>query len=176
MFRARLRALAALAATLALTAACGTATGDPGGTSAGADRGVVSQPLQFTAQTVDDEPFEGSSLEGKDTVLWFWAHWCTQCRREAPHVAAVSADTADQVTFVGVAGLGEVPAMQAFVADYGVAAFPHLADVDGSIWGRFGIVRQPAYAFIDDSGRVEIVRGELGEEALAAHVADLIAD
>jgi thiol-disulfide isomerase/thioredoxin len=108
-------------------------------------------------------------------VLWFWAPWCTECRREAPGLAAVQAGAGDEVTFVGVAGLGEIPEMQAFVEDYELAAFPHLADVDGSIWSRFGISRQPAYAFIDDSGEVEVVRGVLGEQGLADRVAELTA-
>ncbi|MBA3338949.1 MAG: redoxin domain-containing protein [Geodermatophilaceae bacterium] len=158
-------------ALMTLITACGTASGDPGSTSGG----LSAEPLQFTAQTIDDQSFEGSSLAGKASVLWFWAPWCTECRREAPSVAAVQAAVGDEVTFVGVAGLGEIPEMQAFVDDYGVSAFTHLADVDGSIWSRFGITRQPAYAFIDASGHVEVVRGVLGESGLADKVAELTA-
>ncbi|MGI8652993.1 MAG: redoxin domain-containing protein [Geodermatophilaceae bacterium] len=159
---------------MTLITGCGTATGDSGPASDGAGE-VSAEPLQFTAQTIGDESFEGSSLAAKDSVLWFWAPWCTECRREAPELAAVQAGVGDEVTFVGVAGLGEIPEMQAFVEDYELAAFPHLADVDGSIWSRFGISRQPAYAFIDDSGEVEVVRGVLGEQGLADRVAELTA-
>ena len=41
------------------------------------------------------------------------------------------------------------------------------------MWGRFGVVQQPAYAFVDDSGRVKVLRGELGEERLTAEVSKL---
>ncbi|WP_407835945.1 redoxin domain-containing protein [Streptomyces sp. DSM 116496] len=133
----------------------------------------VPKKLQFAAETVDGKPFEGSTLAGKDAVLWFWAPWCGECRREAPHVAAVQAATKDKAVFVGVAGLGETPDMRAFVRDYQVGAFTHIADLDGTVWKRFGVVQQPAYAFVDDSGKVEVVRGELGEKALAAKVAEL---
>jgi thiol-disulfide isomerase/thioredoxin len=122
---------------------------------------------------VDGETFAGSSLAGHDAVLWFWAPWCSKCRREAPHVAAVQADTKDTVDFVGVAGLGETPDMRDFVADYQVGAFTQVADVDGAVWKRFGVTQQPAYAFIDDSGTVEVVRGELGQQGLADKVAAL---
>lgn len=54
-----------------------------------------------------------------------------------------------------------------------VGAFEHLADLDGSLWQRFGVVQQPAYAFIDDTGTVEVVRGELGEAGLADNIATL---
>ncbi len=160
---------------MTLIAGCGTADGESGATG-GAGAGVSAEPLQFTAQTVDDQSFEGTSLAGKDSVLWFWAPWCSQCRSEAPDLGAVHAAVGDEVTFVGVAGLGEIPEMQAFVEDYELAAFTHLADVDGSIWSRFGITRQPAYAFIDDSGQVEVVRGLLGEQGLADKVAELTAN
>lgn len=129
--------------------------------------------LSFTGTTLDDTEFDGSTLAGKDAVVWFWAPWCTQCRREAPHVAALQAANAGKVTFVGVAGLGEVAAMRDFVTDYGVGAFPHVEDRDGAIWQRFGVTRQPAYAFIDSSGRVEVIRGEMGAEGLAAKVKEL---
>ncbi|MBT2390729.1 redoxin domain-containing protein [Streptomyces sp. ISL-1] len=133
----------------------------------------VPKKLRFTVKTVDGKPFEGSTLAGKDAVLWFWAPWCGECRREAPHVAAVQDATKDKAVFVGVAGLGQTPDMRAFVKDYKVTAFEHVADLDGTVWKRFGVTQQPAYAFVDDSGKVEVIRGELGEKALADKVAEL---
>ena len=150
----------------------GTTT-DPTATpsSKGAERAVASE-LKFTAETINGDAFDGTTLAGKDTVLWFWAPWCTECRREAPYVAAAQAERSD-VTFLGVAGLGSTSDMQDFVDDYDVAAFGHLADLDGSLWQRFGVVQQPAYAFIDADGTVEVVRGELGEDGLAERLDDL---
>lgn len=158
----------ALALVLGL-AACGSdaeaGAGGDGGTA-------LSDQLEFSAETVAGDSFEGTALADQDVVLWFWAPWCTECRREAPFVAQAQADNAG-VTFVGVAGLGETDDMVTFVEDYDVGAFEHLNDVDGSLWQRFDVVRQPAYAFIDDTGTVEIVRGELGEDGIADRVATL---
>ena len=130
------------------------------------------EQLRFVAKTVDGKRFDGTSLAGTDAVLWFWAPWCTECRREAPHVAAAQKANPD-VAFVGVAGLGERGAMADFIRDYKVGAFYHVADLDGSVWQRFGVVRQPAYAFIDDSGSVELARGELGADGLAQRLESL---
>lgn len=196
-----IRPLAMAAVALLALAACGTSGGDdssaksPATPSAPAGDSASSEPspnassphasaspaktpekLRFTAKGVDGKPFEGSTLAGKDAVLWFWAPWCGECRREAPHVAAVQAATKNQAVFVGVAGLGQTPDMRAFVKDYKLSAFEHIADLDGTVWKRFGVVQQPAYAFVDDSGKVEVVRGELGEKALADKVAELTGD
>ncbi|MEO8328807.1 MAG: redoxin domain-containing protein [Candidatus Nanopelagicales bacterium] len=132
----------------------------------------VAEELNFTAQTLEGASFDGTELAGRDAVFWFWAPWCTECRREAPFVAQSQADNSD-VVFVGVAGLGEVADMRAFVDDYEVGAFEHLVDPDGSLWQRFGVVQQPAYAFVDDMGSVEVYRGALGEDGLAERVGNL---
>ena len=65
--------------------------------------------------------------------------------------------------------------MKAFVSNYHVRAFSHVADTDGSVWKRFGVVRQPAFAFIDDDGTVTVEMGVLGAEDLDARLADLTA-
>ena len=186
----RLRAAAALAVAVLALAGCGTddptptdgaadgrdpaaaptsagaSTGSPGAAPSKPREAEVAPELEFTAETIDGDSFDGPTLAGKDTVLWFWAPWCSECRREAPYVAAAQADRGD-VTFVGVAGLGNTSDMQDFVDDYDVDAFEHLADLDGSLWQRFGVVQQPAYAFIDADGTIEVVRGALGEAGLA---------
>ena len=167
----RSRLLAAAVAVLA-AAGCGTKAG-----SAPADipPGDAAAKLQFRADAVDGTRFDGSSLAGRDAVLWFWAPWCGTCRAEAPYVAAAQAEHGKKVAFVGVAGLGPVQDMRSFVDDYGVDAFPHVADLDGSVWQRFGVVQQPAYAFVDDDGSVQVVIGALGEDELADRLADLMA-
>lgn len=43
------------------------------------------------------------------------------------------------------------------------------------IWAEFGVRSQPAFAFIDDSGEVEIHRGSLDEAELSERVDALIA-
>lgn len=147
-------------------------TNDPSGKSDGA---AVPEELSFTADTLEGASFDGTSLAGKDAVLWFWAPWCTECRREAPFVATSQSDNPD-VAFVGVAGLGENSDMRDFVEDYDVSGFGQLEDVDGSLWERFGVVQQPAYAFVDDSGEIEVYRGALGEDGIAERVAALTGD
>ncbi|WP_158854191.1 protein disulfide oxidoreductase [Saccharothrix deserti] len=130
----------------------------------------VAEQLRFAAKTVDGKDFSGESLAGKPAALWFWAPWCPKCQREAPGVAAVAKDNA-AVTFVGVAALDQVPAMQQFVQRFELGGFAHIADIDGAVWKRFGVTAQPAYAFVGRDGNVEVVPGQLSEQELRERVA-----
>lgn len=50
----------------------------------------------------------------------------------------------------------------------------HIIDESGDVWSGFGVVGQPAWAFINDDGSVEIVNGALGGDAVAERAADLV--
>lgn len=62
----RLRSLAALIAISLIAVACG-----------GSDAEVATAPadLSGTYDTVSGTQIDLGSLEGQDTVLWFWAPW-----------------------------------------------------------------------------------------------------
>lgn len=146
-----------VAATALLAAGCGSRT-----TAEGTELG-------FTVQTLDGRAFSGSSLDGRPAVLWFWAPWCPTCQKDAPVVARVAA-AHPAVTFVGVGARDELSALQDFVAKYGVDSFTELNDADAAVWARFGVTRQPAYAFVSPDGDVEVVKGSLSEADLSARV------
>jgi thiol-disulfide isomerase/thioredoxin len=177
-----LRLISSLAAAAMLVVACGSNSGSepspsPADTSAAATGeahtdAVVPAQLQFTAKTLDGQDFAGESVLGKPAVFWFWAPWCPTCQREAPMVGQL-ADANPDVTFVGVAALDQLPAMQEFVAKYPVNGFSHLADTDGAVWAKFGVTQQPAYAFVGADGSIDVVRGSLPEEALTERVSAL---
>lgn len=153
-------------------AACGSQTPTPPATGDAGAGGGTQAPLDFRAETVDGGELSSATLAGKPAVLWFWAPWCTICRAEGPGVARV-AQQHDAVTFLGVAGRGEVPDMKQFVADTGTGSFPHVVDEDGSLWSSFGVISQPAFAFIRPDGTMEVIVGTLPEDDLAARVASL---
>jgi thiol-disulfide isomerase/thioredoxin len=127
---------------------------------------AVPEQLKFTSKTVDGKDFSGESLAGKPAVLWFWAPWCPKCRGEAPGVAETVTSVGASVTFVGVAARDQVPNMQKFVEQHGLGTFTHLVDTDLAIWKRFGVVEQPAYAFITKDGAVEVVTARVSKDAL----------
>lgn len=175
------RSLGPIIVAFAVAAGCGSPT-DTGQQATGArettqdtstpNTATAAEQLRFTAKTVDGKDFSGQTLAGKPAVLWFWTPWCPLCQREAPTVAKV-AQANTGVTFIGVAAQDQVPAMQEFVSKYKMDSFAHLADLDASVWTRFGVTAQPAFAFIGADGKVDVVKGTLSEQDLAARVTRL---
>ena len=159
MTSARIRTAAVLAALAVLLAACGGGGG--GGATSAADA------PSFVAADLSGGQVDSASFAGQPTVLWFWAPWCTICRAEAPGVVDAATQVGDEVTLVGVAGRGEVPAMRDFVDQTGTGAFTHVVDDDGSIWADYGVTAQPAFAFLAADGSVdEVVAGPIEPDRL----------
>ncbi len=132
------------------------------GSGAGVSPNTSPTALDFTAPTVAGGSYDARKrVAGEPTVFWFWAPWCTVCRGEAGDIAEVATELKGKVTFVGIAGRGEVPEMQQFVADTKLGDLEHVVDADGDIWTGFDVVGQPSFAFVDGSGRIEVVDGAI---------------
>ncbi|MDG4829226.1 redoxin domain-containing protein [Solwaraspora sp. WMMD1047] len=161
-----------LVAVLAV-AGCGGSGGTPS-TDADWPAGTpAGPPLEFTATTVDGEPFDGRSLAGKPAVLWFWAPWCPVCLQQAPGVREAFEQYGDQVAIVGVAGLDEAAAMPEFIRLAKVEAITNLSDETGEVWKRFGITSQSTFVLIDPAGTITF-QGRLDADEVPARVAELL--
>ncbi len=82
-------------------------------------------------------------------------------------------DDLGPVELIGASGRATEAEMQAFVDEFGLGDVVHVADVDGALWASFGVFTQPAWAFVDDSGTVELHLGGLGADGLVAQAAAL---
>ncbi len=126
---------------------------------------------KFTGTTVDGQAFDGATLAGKPTVLWFWAPWCPTCRGQIPNVSALAEKYAGEVNVVGVAGLSDSDdEIKVFADD--TSGVTNLSDSPGDIWKRFGIVEQSVYTVIDADGEI-VSEGYLKDDELNDLVADL---
>lgn len=88
-------------------------------------------------------------------------------------MAKAAKELGSSIAFVGVAALDQVPAMQGFVQRYDLKSFQHIADTDTVVWKRFGVTAQPAYAFIDANGKVDVVTSQLSEQDLRQRLSKL---
>jgi len=162
----RLTLVAIVAAALFGSTACGTER--PSAQPAA----QAASSFSFKAETLDGKTFDGASLSGRPTVLWFWAPWCGTCAGQASSVTDVAARHRDKVNVVGVAGLGDAKEMKEFVRDTGAKGFVQLADESGAVWKRFGVTEQSTYVLVDAAGKV-VHKGWLDTEAFDAAVAKL---
>lgn len=137
-----------------------------------ADSTVTTELSILETQTVDGATFDPATTTDRPVLLWFWAPWCVVCRADAPTVVDIAAELDGEVVVLGVAGRGSVEEMRGFVDDTGTAGLTHLADTDGAIWREFGVVAQPAFAFVAPSGNTEVFVGALDEDDLRAFVDD----
>ena len=138
------------------------------------DPAVVVTPLPvFSSTTLEGQAVTQADYEGKPTIMWFWAPWCSVCRGEAPTLSKVASELDGSVDVVGVAALGSVDEMKTFVSDTGIENFTQLADPDAEVWSVFGVASQPAFAFISSDGSIEVVQGSIGEEEILERAATL---
>jgi thiol-disulfide isomerase/thioredoxin len=189
-----LRHLVVLVTTagLALTAGCGGGTDDvapdpavssrtspparsstpSATTSEGQDDVDVPASLDFSAATVSGDAFEGASLAGRPTLLWFWAPWCPTCRGQIPQVEALAREHAGELNVIGVGSLDSAEAIAEFARD--VDDITHLEDAEGELWKRFGVVEQSSFVLLDADGSVAFEAGYGGTDDLGDRVDDVL--
>ncbi|MET8763189.1 redoxin domain-containing protein [Lentzea sp. NPDC004782] len=138
-----------------------------------AGKAPTPEKFQFTAKTLEGAEFRGDKIVGQPAVLWFWTPWCPSCNAEAETVDGI-AKRHDKVEFVGVAAEDKLDAMKKFVSDHRMTAFPHLADLDGAVWKRFGVTAQPTFAFVRKDGTFELLTGSPTEEQLDQRLSALV--
>ena len=147
------RPAAVLAALVAAATFALAGCGDDGGTQGGGGntrfvagtgeitrvpRGERVPAPDISGETVDGDQLRLADYRGKVVVLNVWGSWCAPCRAEAPNLAAVAEDLADEgVQFVGIntRDLDRANA-QAFDRRYGIE-YPSLYDPSGRLILRF---------------------------------------
>ncbi|WP_326579150.1 TlpA family protein disulfide reductase [Streptomyces sp. NBC_00481] len=192
--RSRAALLSAGAAALALTlSACagGGIEGGGGGTGfiTGSDgiatvkKGDRDTAPDLSGKTIDGDELDLSSYKGKIIVLNVWGSWCAPCRAEAPNLAKVSADLADEgVQFVGIntRDTSTRPAV-AFEEQYKVD-YPSLYDPTGKLLLRFekGSLNPqliPSTLVIDRDGKLAArTQQALSEEKLRRMLKPILAE
>jgi thiol-disulfide isomerase/thioredoxin len=191
MLSRRTTATAVLCAVVALTV---TACGSPSSSSAGADSGFVAGDGSLVLVPADERrgapDVRGATLDGSTfalsdhlgdvVVLNVWASWCGPCRAEAPILATLSDDLADDgVQFAGLVTRDSDVSATSFVNRFGID-YPNVIDRDGRLQLLFGDSLPPqaipSTIVIDQQGRVAArALGKVSESSLRGLIEPLLA-
>lgn len=149
------------------------ASAAPTGTSSESPGNVaVPESLDFTGTTVSGDSFEGASLAGRPTLLWFWAPWCPTCRGQIPQVEDLAREHKGELNVIGVGSLDSAAAIAEFARD--VDEITHLEDAEGDLWTLFGVVEQSSFVLLDADGSVAFEAGYGGTDELEDRVDDVL--
>jgi len=161
-----------LTASVLVLSGCG-AQASPGAEDAGGQVAGTGKPADydFTSTTLGGEPFEGTALEGKPAVLWFWAPWCPTCRAQSANVSRLGKEYDGEVAVVGVGGLDGEDAIREMAE--GIPHVTHLVDNEGEVWKRFRVSAQSTYTVIGADGEIK-AEGYLDDDELNALVEQLV--
>lgn len=130
-------------------------------------------PLPVITAAEFQQRLDGST---RPMVVNVWASWCLPCRAEAPLLREAALHYEGQVTFIGVDVQDRPAQAAAFIAEFGLDTFDHVADPDRAIPARLGGSGVPITYFVASGG--EIVATHLGiidERSLVSGIDALLA-
>lgn len=135
----------------------------------------------LVGETLDGGQFRLADHRGEVVVLNVWASWCAPCRAEAPVLAQVADDLADDgVLFVGLDTRDSDAAARGFVDRFDIE-YPNVIDRDGRLQLLFADSLPPqaipSTVVIDRQGRVAgRILGKASESTLLALIEPLVAE
>ena len=153
---------------------------------------LVGSPLPALEENewIGSKPTPLLALRGKVVLLFFWAHWCSDCKADAPVITALAREFASQGLLVvaptrrygytaqeeHAAPAQEMPFIQAVYARY-YSAIPNAGvPVSAPNFERFGVSTTPTIVLVDRKGIVRLYHpGYMDEAALKGVIQPLLA-
>ena len=143
-----------------------------------------------TSEFLGDVRASLDDLRGRPLLLFFWAHWCPDCKAQAPSIARMLDEFGDRGLAVvaptqrfGYTASPAVPAgradERAHILQVQRESYPFLADVPMPLaeanFRNYGVSSTPTLALVDRDGVVRLYNpGNLDEADLRAAVAALV--
>ncbi|MEX2645696.1 MAG: TlpA disulfide reductase family protein [Gaiellaceae bacterium] len=149
-----------LAGTVVLGAgalAAGLLVGSPGDDAAGLAEATPAAKRkaapELEGEWIVGPPVRLTELRGKPALINVWASWCVPCREEAPELARFDREMRERARLVGIDFQDARNDALAFIREFGWR-FPNVADPQGRLAGRYGLVGLPTTFVVDPDGRL----------------------
>jgi thiol-disulfide isomerase/thioredoxin len=151
--------------------------------------GKPAPALEIT-QYLGPKPSSLGSLRGKPVLIYFWAHWCGDCRAEVPILARVESEYRSQgLTLLGptqlygyvARGVEAAPQQElAYIEEIRQKYYASLGDVPVPVSERnftvYGALATPTLVLVNRQGMVQLYHpNELSYPELKAAVDRLVA-
>ena len=130
----------------------------------------------FTAYNYDKEKFTLTQMQGKPTVVNFWATWCPPCVGELPQFENAYKEYGTRINFmmVNTEDASQMRDVVNFINDNGYS-FPVYYDLDYSGMKTYSINAIPVTLFIDANGNlIDKQVGAMDEATLKEKIEQLL--
>lgn len=146
-------------------------------------------PPLHEAEWIGPKPAALAALRGKVLLLFFWAHWCADCKADAPIIAKIAHDYAPQGLVVlaptrlygytaeedHAAPSLETPFVDKVYAHYYSDIQNAGVPLDTGNFERFGVSTTPTIVLVDRRGIVRLYHpGAMDEKTLRDAIAPLL--
>ena len=144
-------------------------------------------PTLDTAEWLGNKPPKLTSLNGKPVLLFFWAHWCGDCKYQAPILARLQSENKDLVIVgptqrYGYVARGEDASPDQEVKYIDQVRTGHYAQIPNMVvpvsqenFKNWGCSTTPTLALIGRDGKVAMYHpGKMPYEELAPKVAAVV--
>ena len=148
-------------------------------------------PELEVSEHVLNRPATPGDMNGKVRLLYFWAHWCSDCKRQEPVLELLHKNYSDQgLTFMGptklygytAQGREATPSEEldylgnAYQKNYPIPAWMPVP-VSTQNFLRFGVSSTPTFVLVDRKGIVRLYHpGYLGYSELEERIEPLLKD
>jgi len=148
---------------------------------------LVGRPAPALIETehLGPKPLPLTAYHGKPVLLFFWAHWCVDCKAEAPILARLKQEYGDKLVLVGptrrygyaAAGDPTSPAAELkYIEDVRAKYYSRLSDMPIPVsvenFKHYGASTTPTLVLVGADGRVKLYHpGRMTYEELKAALA-----
>ena len=111
---------------------------------------------EFQLQTLAGEPYSKASLQGRPTLLVFWAPWCRYCQMELPILAKFyQSHKPDQLQVLTIAFSDTRAHVEEYVtSNPDTFVYPTVYDQDNKVAQAFGVNATPTFVVMDPQGEM----------------------